>query len=163
MGKRLYTIGYENCEIDEFVEALSRSKIRWVADVRKNPVSRKPGFSKSRLAAKLGEAGIEYLHLPELGVPTQWRKDAKAELISRDRMFQDYRRKVLPKAHNQIERLKSLVSKSTDRSRVAVLCYEADACDCHRADVAKKVAKSEDIRDLDLLKLTSRVRSERSS
>ncbi len=163
MGKRLYTIGYEGCDIDEFVEALSRSQIRFLADVRKNPVSRKPGFSKSRLAAKLAAAGIEYLHLPELGVPTQWRKDAKAELITRDRMFKDYRRQILPKAGEQIRLLKSLVSKSNAKSRIALLCYEADACDCHRADVAKKVAKREDIYDLDISKLTSRARSGRSS
>lgn len=64
--QKLYTIGYESCEIDEFVRGLSQRKIEVVADLRKNPVSRKPGFAKSRLAAALGK--IDYLHMPELGV-----------------------------------------------------------------------------------------------
>ncbi|MFE2500029.1 DUF488 family protein [Streptomyces scopuliridis] len=40
-----------------------------VADVRLTPISRKPGFSKTRLPHALDEAGITYTHLRALGNP----------------------------------------------------------------------------------------------
>lgn len=55
----LFTIGYENAEITNFIEALRRSKIQRVADVRKNPVSRKRGFSKNKLAEHLRSVDID--------------------------------------------------------------------------------------------------------
>lgn len=102
---KIYTIGYENCEIDEFVRGLRTQKIKTVADLRKNPVSRKPGFAKSRLAAALGSVGIEYIHVPELGVPTEWRKLAKAEILTRKKMFRDYEKKILARAGKEISNL----------------------------------------------------------
>lgn len=153
MATTLWTVGYESCEIDEFVLGLKKKRIQLIADVRKNPVSRKPGFAKSRLAAKLSEAGIEYLHMPNLGVPTEWRKMAKAEIITRAKMFKDYQKKILPTASEDISLLKSLMKKS----RVAVLCYEANADDCHRKFVAEKVAPKTKIINLDMLTNRERI------
>ncbi len=154
---KLYTIGYESCEIDEFVSGLKQQKIKVVADLRKNPVSRKPGFAKSRLAAALGKAGIEYLHIPALGVPTEWRKQAKANVITRSKMFKDYQKKILPRATSELLNLKSMIKKT----RLALLCYEADAKDCHRSYVAKEIAPKSKTVDLDMLEITGRVRSVR--
>lgn len=46
----LFTVGYEGLEIDDFTKFLKRHRIQLVADLRKNPVSRKRGFSKHKLA-----------------------------------------------------------------------------------------------------------------
>ena len=88
---KLYTVGYESCDIEDFTEFLRKHKIRQVADLRKNPVSRKKGFSKSRLAENLALKKIDYLHLAALGVPREWRKLAKEEKITRKKMFSDLR------------------------------------------------------------------------
>ncbi|MDR1430587.1 MAG: DUF488 domain-containing protein, partial [Propionibacteriaceae bacterium] len=40
-----------------------------LVDVRQTPISRKRGLSKTALGAALSEAGIDYIHLRELGNP----------------------------------------------------------------------------------------------
>lgn len=108
-----------------------------IVDVRKNPVSRKKGFSKRQLGLALGEQDIEYLHLPELGMPREWRKKAKEGIITRKRMFQDYTKKVLPKQEKEIQ----LIRKLLREKKTALLCFEADASDCHRRNVSDEVQR----------------------
>ena len=62
-AKRIFTIGYEGTTQSELIAALQAAGVARVIDVRAVPLSRKPGFSKNVLAAGLGEAGIDYVHL----------------------------------------------------------------------------------------------------
>jgi uncharacterized protein (DUF488 family) len=156
---KIFTMGYEGCDIQEFVDFLHRKKIQEVVDVRKNPISRKRGFSKSKLAESLAARKIDYLHLVNLGVPSAWRKQAKAKVITRKKMFADYVKKILPRDQEEITELLQLAKKK----RLALLCYEADAEDCHRHFVAlemkKKAAGKLQIVDLHFAPSTSRKRS----
>ena len=70
-------------------------------------------------------------------------------------MFSDYRRRVLPKAERELALLKSLIPKT----RLALLCYEAEASDCHRRFVAEAISEPKNIVDLDMLAITSRART----
>lgn len=148
---KLYTVGYEGMDIEDFCEAMIKNKIQLILDLRKNPVSRKKGFSKRLLAENLQNFKIEYQHLGGLGVPTEWRRQAKEELITRKKMFRDYVKKILPQQGEEIEHIRKLIKKK----RVALLCYEADACDCHRSFVADEISKGEksnfSIRNLEIL------------
>lgn len=137
--ERLFTVGYEGSSIDEFVEFLARHGIRRIADLRKNPVSRKKGFSKRRLAEQLEIQGIAYIHLPGLGVPTEWRKKAKNDEITRTEMFEDYVAQILPLQNDDIESLRRLMREKG----LALLCYEAEASDCHRRFVADEILRRE--------------------
>lgn len=65
----VFTVGYEGTDIDRFVRTLKAAGVQQLADVRAVAVSRKPGFSKKKLAARLAEEGIEYLHFVALGDP----------------------------------------------------------------------------------------------
>jgi uncharacterized protein (DUF488 family) len=132
----IYTIGYEGSNIEEFVDFLSANKITCVVDVRKNPVSRKKGFSKRRMSENLLTRNIRYTHLPDLGVPTDWRKKAKAHLITRQKMFRDYVRKILPLRDEALTEIVALARKE----RLALLCYECDAQDCHRHYITEELA-----------------------
>ena len=49
----VYTIGYEASTMADFLVALQRAGVARVIDVRALPLSRRPGFSKSSLAASL--------------------------------------------------------------------------------------------------------------
>jgi transcriptional regulator with XRE-family HTH domain len=49
----LWSTGYEGRTIDSFVTALIAAGVDAVADIRLTPISRKAGFSKSRLSAAL--------------------------------------------------------------------------------------------------------------
>lgn len=70
----LWSAGYEGRDIDSFLASLVGSHISAVADVRLTPISRKKGFSKTRLGEALAEAGIEYMHLRGLGNPKDNRE-----------------------------------------------------------------------------------------
>ena len=87
---RLFTIGYEGTDIDRFVETLKIVGVEVVADVRAVALSRKKGFSKSALSARLMADGMEYLHFVELGDPKPGRDAARAGLYDEFRKI--YRR-----------------------------------------------------------------------
>jgi uncharacterized protein (DUF488 family) len=144
---KLFTVGYEGTDIDDFVAGLKKAKIKHLADVRKNPVSRKKGFSKKRLAEALGQVGIEYTHWPSLGVPTLWRKEAKAKIITRAKMFKDYTKKILPEHADEIEQLIEIMKGRN----LVLLCYEADESDCHRHFIVAEIKKRQKIKVVDLV------------
>jgi uncharacterized protein (DUF488 family) len=65
---RILTIGHSTHDPEAFLELLRRHGVEVVADVRRYPGSRRlPHFNAPELERALGQAGIEYLHLPELG------------------------------------------------------------------------------------------------
>ncbi|WP_329471655.1 DUF488 family protein [Streptomyces sp. NBC_01723] len=132
----LWSAGYEGRDIDSFVAALVDSRIGVVADVRLTPISRKKGFSKTRLGDALAEAGIEYTHLRGLGNPKDNREpfwDGRLE-VGRARF-----RGLLQseEAQSDLDRL----AEHARQSRVAVLCFEKDESRCHRQVVLETVRK----------------------
>ncbi len=76
--KEVATIGYQGTTVQDFLRTLKKAKVDLVVDVRAVASSRLPGFSKSRLAANLAEAGIDYEHLRSLGTPADGRAAAHA-------------------------------------------------------------------------------------
>lgn len=136
---KLYTVGYEGLDIDDFVSFLARKKIKRIIDVRKNPISRKKGFSKNKLAAALAEKKIDYVHFPALGTPSAWRKLEQKHLITREKMFEDFAEQIIPQAQDDIAKIRDLLKEKNS----ALLCYEADHTDCHRDFVAKEIKKKE--------------------
>jgi uncharacterized protein (DUF488 family) len=131
-----WSAGYEGRDIDSFVASLLGSRIDVVADVRLTPISRKKGFSKTRLGQALAEAGIEYTHLRGLGNPKENRApfwDGRLD-VGRAR-FRDVLRS--EEAQADLDRL----AEHAQQSRVAVLCFEKDESRCHRQVVLETVCK----------------------
>lgn len=124
----IWTIGYEQASLGSVVTALSQAEVEVLADIRYLPLSRRPGFSKSALAAGVGDAGIAYRHFKRLGTPADGRAAARrgdhAELA---RIYAGQLE--LPEAFAAMAELRAL---ATDK-RVALLCYERDASACHRS------------------------------
>ena len=124
----IFTIGYEQATQAAVVAALREAGVEVLADVRYLPLSRRAGFSKSSLRAAVEEAGIGYLHLKQLGTPADGRTAARrgdhAEL---SRIYAGQLE--LPQALAQMAELRDLA----ERQRVALLCYERNAAECHRA------------------------------
>lgn len=71
------TIGYEGKTVDFFFYELIFDKVNTLLDVRSRAFSRKFGFSKGKLTNYLERLGIEYIHIPELGIPPSQRKELK--------------------------------------------------------------------------------------
>lgn len=131
----LYTVGYEGADIDRFVRTLLLAGVSVVADVRAVPISRKKGFSKLKLAAHLAEAGIEYIHFVSLGDPKPGRDAARAGQFSLFRSI--YSRHLNTEAAlTQLSHLKVVVRERA----TALLCFEKNPQECHRAMVANSIS-----------------------
>ena len=76
--RAIATIGYQAATMPSFLRSLGDAKIDLLVDIRAVASSRRPGFSKTALAANLREAGIDYLHLRGLGTPADGRAAARA-------------------------------------------------------------------------------------
>src|SRR3954454_10145651 len=74
---KLATIGYEQTTQPEVIARLKAAGVEVLIDVRAVAASRRAGFSKTLLAASLAEAGIDYLHLRDLGTPKPGRDAAR--------------------------------------------------------------------------------------
>jgi uncharacterized protein (DUF488 family) len=124
----IYTIGYEGVTQAAVIESLKQAGVELLADIRYLPLSRRPGFSKSSLKAAAEEAGIAYCHFRQLGTPAEGREAARrGDHAGLARVYAGQLE--LPEAMAQMGELKALASER----RVALLCYERDAAECHRA------------------------------
>lgn len=124
----LFSIGYEGLSIDAYLNVLISNNISVLVDVRKNPISMKYGFSKSRFADFLQKVGVLYFHIPELGIPSSLRQNLKTP-AAYQKLFDLYSSSILPEQSNAVEKIKSIVF---EHRRVAITCFEADYRFCHR-------------------------------
>ena len=133
---RLATVGYQGTTVQRVMDVLREARIEVLVDVRAVASSRRPGFSKSRLAAHLEEAGIGYLHLRGLGTPAEGRAAARAGRHEEmRRIFTGHLS--MPEAQAELEHLAEVI-RSGQRS--CLLCFEADPRHCHRTIVAAAVS-----------------------
>lgn len=86
----LYTVGYEGQSFEEFASDLQEADIDILLDVRASVSSNyKPEFNGEVLSDRLEEQGIEYRHVPELGVKNLIRNPYKENAIGHD-CFRDW-------------------------------------------------------------------------
>ncbi|SDR91209.1 DUF488 domain-containing protein [Bradyrhizobium canariense] len=131
--KKLFTIGYEQTPAKSVLDELEQAGVKLLVDVRAVASSRRPGFSKSQLAAGLDERGISYLHLRGLGTPKEGRDAARSgKFDALHRIYAAHLR--TPQAKEELDELSSLVKKS---GPVCILCYERDHAHCHRQWIAE--------------------------
>ena len=133
----LASIGYEGRSIENYFNALIKSGIGVLCDVRKNPISRKCGFSRSALSELCEGCGIEYRHYPQLGIPSWERQDLNCQ-NDYDVLFNRYEKEVLPNAQKEIEEIAELVRRGMG---VALTCFEANPAQCHRTRILRVVAE----------------------
>lgn len=140
--RSIATIGYQAATVGSFLDALREAGVELLVDVRAVASSRRPGFSKTRLAANLQDAGIEYLHLRGLGTPPEGRAAARAgKYPELRRIYLEHL--VTPGAQDELEALTGLVRSGR---RICLLCFEADPAHCHRSMVAAALADRVPIR-----------------
>jgi uncharacterized protein (DUF488 family) len=129
----LFSIGYEKATQDAVIGELKRAQIDVLVDARAVAASRRPGFSKRKLAAGLDEAGIAYLHFQKLGTPADGRQAAHGGDMKA--MFRIYEKHLkTADAREQMDELATLVAAG---KRVCLLCYERDVNECHRRRIAE--------------------------
>lgn len=137
-GPGLVTIGYEGRSLENYLNALLRDSVTLLCDVRRNPLSRKYGFSKSTLSKACEGVGIRYEHLPELGIASEERRELNDQ-ADYDALFAVYERDSLPHQTAALAKIRGWIER--DGQRVALTCYEAQPCQCHRHCVAEALEK----------------------
>jgi len=132
----LFTIGYEGAHIDQFIATLHAAGVRQLADVRAVPISRKPGFSKTKLAARLQSEGIRYAPYVRLGDPKPGRDAARAGDFALFRRIYGAHIHTAP-AQNALADL----AAAARAVPTALMCFERAPETCHRTIAARAVAE----------------------
>ncbi|SDY62178.1 DUF488 family protein [Nitrosomonas sp. Nm33] len=141
----LFTIGYEGLSFEKYINELISHDVHLLCDVRNNPLSRKFGFSKGVLSQLLPKFGIEYIHIPELGIVSENRNnlETKSDYV---KLFKSYRNS-LPQKEESLKRLSGLLDK---HKRVALTCFEKQHDLCHRHCISEYL---ENIRNIKVIHL----------
>ena len=129
-----YTIGYERLVPNQFIKHLIYHEIDVVADVRKLPVSRKKGFSKTALKQSLRSQNIDYLNFQSLGASKELRDE-----LYRSKDYSLFFRKYQESISDKGDHLKTIHALVNRGKKVALLCFERNPRECHRRVVAEEI------------------------
>lgn len=126
----VWTVGHSTLAIEDFVYLLEGCEIQTLIDVRSFPGSRRyPQFNKDNLHSSLAAAGIEYVHLPELGGRRRARPDS-INMSWRNESFRGYADYMETEGFGiGIKRLLKIAGES----RTAIMCAESLWWRCHRS------------------------------
>jgi len=142
---KLFTIGYEGSTQAEVIGRLKTAGVEVLVDVRTVEASRRAGISKSLLGESLTAEGVDYLHLRPLGTPKAGRDAArKGDVATMHAIFNAHMQE--PDAEAAFQNLRHVAGQK----RVALLCFEAEACGCHRAILADRLAREDGAEVVDL-------------
>ena len=132
---QLMTIGYERRSLENYLNRLLRAGVTVLCDVRKNAISRKYGFSRKTLAHACQIVGVQYEHMPELGVESRQRRGLQTQ-EDYSALFTTYKRHNLPR---QRQAVKKIYLRLQAGESVALTCYEREADQCHRHCIAAEL------------------------
>ena len=131
----LFTIGYEGISLEEYLVRLLKNDVKVLVDVRNNPLSMKYGFSKSQLKKYCASVGINYVHIPEVGIQGDQRQELNTQ-IDYDKLFAVYRKNNLTQTTAHQNEILTLLKQ---HKRIALTCFEANICQCHRKHLAEAI------------------------
>jgi uncharacterized protein (DUF488 family) len=118
-GPALLTIGYEGQCLEQYLNQLLQAGVTLLCDVRRNPISRKYGFSHATLSKACEAVGIRYEHVPESGVASEQRRNLETQK-DYDALFLVYEPDYLP----QQQRAPGCFAHSRSSHRPAGCCAE---------------------------------------
>jgi uncharacterized protein (DUF488 family) len=131
----IYTLGYEGISLEAYINKLIKNDVKLLCDVRKNPLSRKFGFSYKTLNNLLPKVGIDYIHIPQLGIESNKRQDLDSQ-ESYKKLFDEYET-TLPDREEALNQVLALQKKY---QRIALTCFEKSHHECHRHCVSDYLA-----------------------
>ncbi len=133
----LFTIGYEGISLEEYLVRLLKNDVKVLVDVRNNALSMKYGFSKTLLKRYCESLGIKYIHIPEVGIQSEQRQELATQ-ADYDKLFTVYRNQNLTKT---IKAQTDILNLLRENRRIALTCFEANICQCHRKHLAEAIEK----------------------
>jgi len=131
----LFTIGYEGISLEEYLVRLIKNDVKVLVDVRNNAMSMKYGFNKNQLKKFCDNLGILYVHIPEVGIQSEQRQELNSQ-TDYDKLFSVYRKNNLSKTTEKQNEILNLLKQ---HKRIALTCFEANICQCHRKHLAEAI------------------------
>ena len=136
----LFTIGYEGSSLEGYLNRLLKNGVKVLIDVRNNPLSMKYGFSKTLLKRYCESIGITYMHFPEVGIQSDKRQELNTQ-ADYDKLFKQYRNDNLSKTKDSQSNILNILMTY---KKIALTCFEADVCQCHRKHLAEAIVELPD-------------------
>lgn len=132
-GVAVWTVGHSSRSAGELQDVLRAFAVELIADVRRRPASRRhPHFTREALSRSLGEAGIGYLGLPELG-GFRGKAGSGRHAALKAPAFRAYADHMAGEGFR--DAMTTLLARA-GAMRTAVLCAERDWRGCHRSLIA---------------------------
>jgi uncharacterized protein (DUF488 family) len=125
----LFTIGFQDRDLEEVLATLWHHRVTRVIDVRDLPQSSHRGFSKNPLGGALRSSGIDYLHMREVGNPFRHLAVSCSTVLKHYSDHLGRRLEILDHA-----------AQAVRGERAALLCFERDSSRCHRSVLAARLA-----------------------
>jgi uncharacterized protein (DUF488 family) len=94
----------------------------------------KYGFTKRQLQEYVSKLGMDYVHFPDLGIDSDRRRNL-SKTGSR-RLFEDYKKELVSK-----DIILSNIRERSKQEKVALMCFEKEAKQCHRGVIAESFRK----------------------
>jgi uncharacterized protein (DUF488 family) len=142
------TIGVYGWSAETFIEALREAGVGQLLDVRQRRGVRGSEYAwanSKRLQAALADAGIEYVHHPELAPTTelrhlQYEEDARQRVGKRSRaeLAPAYVERFIHERLDHVD-LAPIVDAMPEDRAAALFCVERDPEACHRSLVADRI------------------------
>jgi uncharacterized protein (DUF488 family) len=147
---RIATIGVYRFSGESFIETLDEAGVTVLVDVRQRRGVRGAEYAwanAQRLQRRLRDAGIRYVHHPELAPTTelrelQYEQDARERVGKRDRerLSDAYAERYVAEILDPTP-LQPLLDDLPVHGRGALMCVEADPAACHRSLIAQRLAE----------------------
>ena len=118
---KIYSIGYSNRNIEEFIGLLKEFGIEIVVDVRRFPVSKFLCYKKDILKEILEKNGIKYVHFENLG---GYRGGYKEWMLTGE----------WKNAYNDLKKIAL-------NKKVVIMCVEKYPFKCHRRYITRQLIK----------------------
>lgn len=132
--------GYEGKTLNDLLETAAQTRAYAIVGIRKNAISRKKGFSKTRLREAVESAGLTYVHLRSLGKPKDNRAAfSKPGTPMAEAAHSRFETEIL-KTHEGQLAIHTLANLA-ESGPIILLCYESDHSQCHRSLVVDAVKK----------------------
>ncbi len=149
----IMTVGHSTRTIGEFIDLLHAHGVECLVDVRTIPRSRhNPQFNQEVLPQSLKVAGVDYVHLADLGGLRRSRQDS-INLGWRNASFRGFADYMQTEA---FERGLAELMRLAEKSLVAVMCAEAVPWRCHRSLIADALV----VRGYEVIEISSSTRSQ---
>ncbi|MEO2065147.1 MAG: DUF488 domain-containing protein [Desulfurobacteriaceae bacterium] len=156
MVRKLYTIGFSKKTAQEFFEALRKSGVQMLVDIRRNNKSQISGYAKfPDLPYFLSLFEISYLYLPEASPSKKLLQNFRKERVDWEIYKDVFCNELLKNREFLLDVFTELFSRF---NVVCLLCSENDYRFCHRTIVATFLREHiENLEVLHILKKGKRI------